>query len=318
VKSLFLLVSALYLTSPLWTGRFRPDQYRGGRSSDLQGVTQRNSSALARLLGEYRAVSSDVLMVKTEQYLHSGVGYDLHVVNNPAELSLSASIADLASHQREVAAQAAPHAHAGGVRTHIPPPQADHRGFLGDWLRAVKPWRDPALGHQHTDGREILPWYRVMTLNNPHYVRAYAMGAWWLLQEDIDQAERFIREGVRHNPESFLVHMMLAQIQLEAARRANQGPVHQPRPETLPLFREAAAAYRHAAELAFAERPRDMENLPDFSPWKYILDDDARRTMEMAVITTREYDDAGLARDLARRYAPLYPRSGPLQRAAAP
>ena len=318
MKPLLLLSSLVFLSVPFWAGRVRPDQYEGGRSKDEHSGTVRNSSALARMLGEYRAMSSDVLLMKTENYLHSGVGYEMHVVNDPSAMSLGSQINEMKGHQQEVGATGDhAHEHEGNVATLIKPPAEDYRGFLGDWLRQVKPWKDPKVGHNHTDGRELLPWFRVMTFNNPHYIRAYAMGAWWLIQEDIDQAESFIREGIRNNPKSFLVRMILAEVEMTRARRVNKGPVFDPDAASLPLFRKAAGTYHQAAELAFAERPKDMENLPEYSLWKHYLDDDSRRTMEMAVITERQFGDAAKARELARRYAPLYPKSSTLSRAAS-
>jgi len=44
-----------------------------GYSSEAQ--SSRNTSAVARLFGEFRTSMSDIMCLKTERYLHSGVGY---------------------------------------------------------------------------------------------------------------------------------------------------------------------------------------------------------------------------------------------------
>ena len=52
----------------------------------------------------------------------------------------------------------------------------------------MKPWLDPSKHAGHSDGKEVLPWFRVMTLSDPHYVRAYAVGTWWLRTKNLDAA----------------------------------------------------------------------------------------------------------------------------------
>jgi hypothetical protein len=319
MKAVSLIFGLLFLSSPLWSRRIHPHQYEGGRSKDEHSAALRNSSALARVLGEYRAASSDVLLMKTENYLHSGVGYEMHVVNDPKAMSLGSEMAEKSGHQQEVGqvGDHADHAHEAGPAPMIKEATQDFRGFLGDWHRQVKPWNDPSKPHEHTDGRELLPWFRVMTLNNPHYVRAYAMGAWWLMQENLEEAVKFAEEGARNNPDSFLIKMVLAELQMTGARKGNGGSMLNPGPESLVLFRQAAATYLEAAKLAMAQRPPDFSRLSEDDPWRLWMDDDARRTVEMAVLTQREYVDASQAREWARQWAPYFPKSTSLARAAA-
>src|SRR5690606_41174555 len=76
----------------------------------------------------------------------------------------------------------------------------DFRGFIGKMERQVKPWRDPSKPHQHTAGTELLPWYRLATYSDPHNVRNYMVGAWWLKSlktpEQEAEALRFLEEGI--------------------------------------------------------------------------------------------------------------------------
>jgi tetratricopeptide (TPR) repeat protein len=90
--------------------------------------------------------------------------------------------------------------------------------FLGkpkDWLDAFSrnfyPTRhrhlsDPS-GHDDQgkaggDAREILPWLRLSAELDPEHVETYVVSAYWLRTslKKVDEAEQFLREGLRANP----------------------------------------------------------------------------------------------------------------------
>jgi len=52
--------------------------------------------------------------------------------------------------------------------------------------------------------REILPWLRISAELDPHRVETYTVAAYWLRSRlgKIDEAEQFLREGLRANPGS--------------------------------------------------------------------------------------------------------------------
>ena len=52
-----------------------PFRYEGSRSRDEQGREQRNHSALAVMLGEFRTSASDLMFIQTERYLHGGISF---------------------------------------------------------------------------------------------------------------------------------------------------------------------------------------------------------------------------------------------------
>lgn len=80
-------------------------------------------------------------------------------------------------------------------------------GFLGpptDWIdRFGRHFR--VTEHTHLQGetaREILPWLRISAELDPHRVEIYAVTAYWLRERlgKVDEAEAFLREGLRANP----------------------------------------------------------------------------------------------------------------------
>lgn len=62
--------------------------------------------------------------------------------------------------------------------------------------------------HSHLEGgqqREILPWLRISAGLDPHRIDTYTVAAYWLRNSlgKVDEAERFLREGLRNNPGSY-------------------------------------------------------------------------------------------------------------------
>ena len=294
----------------------------GARSQDPQAQEQRNQSAMAVILGDFRTNLGDILFVKTETYLDSGIRYEPHIDlasletsgEEPApesETSMSSNtlerfesrVAPANVHSAETCTDpghdhendhetSATDAHdshedqAHFVDTIIPRPETDFRGFVGRLQRQVKPWRDPREHHQHTQGTELLPWYRLATLGDPHNVRSYMIGAWWLktmqTPEQLAEAEKFVREGMKNNPSAFQLPLMLGYV-LRA--RKDDGA--------------ALGAFKEAAEKAIKVRPPGGEAS---ARWTTYNEEDAGAACTLAVLLTRELEGPQEALILGNRY----------------
>ncbi len=95
--------------------------------------------------------------------------------------------------------------HEDGHVVVIPPRAEDFRGALGDLERAVKPYAG-GDGQLYSKGPDqTVPFYRLMTWADPHFVPGYAVGASAICQagKHADEALAFLREGERSNPDSF-------------------------------------------------------------------------------------------------------------------
>ena len=184
------LILFLCLLTPLLVNRIDPNDYDPviGYSSEAQST--RNTSAIGRLFGELRTSMSDILFIKTERYIHSGIGY-AKTMDEEADAK-------------------------GPIGTLIRTPEEDWRGFIGTLERNVKPWMDPKFHAQHTTSVELLPWFRLMTLVNPHRIRGYRIGAFILmtsgLPDSMKQAREYIEEGIKNNPRSHELQFMLIRI----------------------------------------------------------------------------------------------------------
>jgi tetratricopeptide (TPR) repeat protein len=65
--------------------------------------------------------------------------------------------------------------------------------------------------HRHLQGseeKEVLPWFVVAVRLNPHLIDAYSDGCYWFYRcGDVQMAERFITEGIRHNPKNYRLYL---------------------------------------------------------------------------------------------------------------
>jgi tetratricopeptide (TPR) repeat protein len=102
-----------------------------------------------------------------------------------------------------------------------------------DFLGKPKDWIDAFGRHfritQHThlengNEREILPWLRLAAELDPQKTETYTVGAYFLREHlnRPDQAESFLREGLRNNPDS-------CEILLELGRVYNEGMTNRTR-----------------------------------------------------------------------------------------
>ena len=314
MKRLLAPMALLFVLAGPWLAKHgRTDRYEGGRSRDLGARAVRNSSAAAQLLGEFRATLADTIFVKTERYLHSGVAYTLHMQEDLE------SVSDVSHADRDTGFI---HPSAPGGHTHdehceheeehaaatlIPTANADFRGWIGDLHRMVKPWRDPSLPHVHTEGTELLPWYCLMTLADPHNIRGYAIGAWWLGSINNDQAMVFINEGIERNPDAFQLRLVRAGLHYGKARAINGPDIFHPTPEALPHFLSARDDYRSAADLALLARPAGLKLGDPHPHWPESMDTDAMTACGMSALSEKTYGDPALALELARRYLAVFP-----------
>jgi hypothetical protein len=286
--------AVVFLALPVIHGGVRPNEYEGGRSRDAAAAKERNSSAVSRMFGELRTSMSDIMFIKTERYLHTGVAYGVHGGHQPGQVAGD---------------------HAGAASTLIRPPGEDFRGFVGTLEREVKPWIDPSKPHAHSDGTELLPWYRLMTLTDPYYVRGYLIGTWWLKNHQPQEALWFVEEGIRNNPDAFQLHFMRGQVLRQFAGDAEDEGTEAGAARARDLERQALESYRRGMELVLRQRPAG-EEVTTLSWWNDYVEEDARAVCRMAVFLEDRIGDPDRATRDARRVLAVITNEGPLRRYA--
>ncbi|MBN1868317.1 hypothetical protein JW916_13610 [Candidatus Sumerlaeota bacterium] len=258
-------------------------------------IRNRNASAFGMILGEIRATAADLLFMKTTRYLHAGIAY------------APKKNVDLMG-KTELDQTCGP-----GTATQIRSKQDDFRGFLGDLEREVKPYRHSSQAHTHTQKAELIPWYRIMTLSNPRYVRGYRVGGMTLADEGHWQsALDFITEGLRNNddnPEVFLLYQTLALFHV-------RGKYQKAYPWGDKWLPNALDAARESYRRGLAERPELGEEgkIASHLTWSDDLEEDFLFSANLVPILLRDQGRLEEALERAREVRRIAPSSQPAER----
>ncbi len=168
-----------------------------------QAHRQDKGSVLRLLLGESRRAFANHVFLKADAYFHQG--FYPSVFDAPAPVSKT--------HLAEATEEAHHHDHSRGHA------HDRHR----DWLEAFGCNFQPAE-HRHLEGlgqaREILPWLRLAAALDPQRVDTYTVTAYWLREQlnQVKEAEAFLREGLRANPDSHEILFELGRLYAENER----------------------------------------------------------------------------------------------------
>ena len=277
------------------------------------------TSPFTVLLNSLRASVGDTIFMKTEIYLHEGVNYfsmgedeehgeghshehenlmegkgvsfeDMNTSHSDANTTTSDAMTTgmdqpHADHRDTLAHEDVEHMH-----TVIPKANDDFRSFIGVLERKVKPWREEHI-EEHGKGIELIPWYRVATLADPHNVRCYIIGAWWLASADgkgrIKEAENFIREGIKNNPNDFQLRIMLGELL-----------------ERQELDKEAISEFRKGFEAALQIRPENGILGKNRTTYE---ESDFMTAAHMMVLLTRDTETTEAAIQLGEKLAQQVP-----------
>ena len=141
-----------------------------------KGIVEKD--ILFKTIGEAKILLSDMSYITADIYFHGGL------FSHPAE----------------------PHEHA---HKHIHAPKFNLLARLAEKLEFHE--------HRHLSGeevKEILPWFYYAVKLNPHNIEAYVIGGYWagLMLDKLDEGVRFLKEGLRHNPDSWEIHGEIANL----------------------------------------------------------------------------------------------------------
>lgn len=168
---------------------------------DWSGGRNKSANVLNMLIGDSRAMFANHFFARADAYFHSGYYPSIFDSRKTEEAS---------------------HMVSGGKEA-----EADHReehhgeeGFLGpprDWIdRFGRNFFPSHHSHLEKNGneREILPWLRLSAELDPQRVDTYTIASYWLRSrlKKVDDAEQFLREGLRANPESYEIYFELGRI----------------------------------------------------------------------------------------------------------
>jgi tetratricopeptide (TPR) repeat protein len=169
----------------------------------FQARSGRSGSPLLVLVGDSRRLFANQFFVMADVYFHSGYYptiFDARKKEGPSHL-------DVASHEE-----------AGGSKAEHEEPDEDDQ-FLGkpkDWIEQFGRNFFPTV-HTHLQGpnaREIMPWLKLSAEMDPKRIDTYVTAAYWLRTslDKPDEAEQFLREGLRASPDSHEILLELGRV----------------------------------------------------------------------------------------------------------
>jgi len=174
---LLLLLSASFTLATVVQPRLAPSD----QQADSGGV-------LKVLLGDSRRLLADQLLEQADISFHSGFYPSIFDERRPpkdtAHMTSKAGSPEAEAHEEKM--------------NFMGPPRDVLERFGRNFL---------ITEHTHLEGgneREILPWLRISAELDPHRVDTYTVASYWLRNlGKVAEAEQFLREGIRNNPQSY-------------------------------------------------------------------------------------------------------------------
>jgi tetratricopeptide (TPR) repeat protein len=229
-----VLILLLLITLSLMLTGFvlREDALRGQEDS---------RSALAVLLGDGRRLFANHFLAKADAYFHRGRYPSVfEMAERERGNHLVDSLTDDHASSEHVHGHDGDHDHEiGHVHGHdgdhdheighVHGHDGDHNHEVGheaeescehaqpakrptDWIARLARGISPDV-HEHLEGgkeREMLPWVQLAVEMDPHNVDAYVVGGYWLVRMGkMEEAQAFLREGQRNNPDSHEIYFEL-------------------------------------------------------------------------------------------------------------
>jgi tetratricopeptide (TPR) repeat protein len=159
-------------------------------------------------MGDSRRLFANHFFVKADIYFHSGYYpsiFDQAKLHESSPMTQTAATDEHHEHEAEHGDH------------HDEEPKTDFMGPPKDWIERLG--RNFYISeHTHLekggDEREILPWLRISADLDPQRVETYTVAAYWLRNRlgKVNEAEQFLREGLRANPQSYEILFELGRV----------------------------------------------------------------------------------------------------------
>lgn len=170
----------------LFVACFALAAYLQPREAAREPVKTESVSALGVLLGGGKEIVAARMFAKADAYFHLGKYPSIFEQNAQQEENHMAGEAHSTGQGDD--------AHEEEERKVVPP-----RDWIEAFGRRFVPNKHIELAGE--DVREMLPWLELSAELDPTNTETYAVGAYWLRKmQKTDEAEQFVREGLKHNP----------------------------------------------------------------------------------------------------------------------
>ncbi|MBU0477346.1 tetratricopeptide repeat protein [bacterium] len=183
LKLFTLLLIAILLQIPLQT-------YHYAVISSVSVIP--GGEIVSKILGGVFTGSADLLWLKADEYLHKGVTEHGH-----CHILEEADMGEHTQHKHEHNHKEIEHRH-----------KLEYNRLDKLFAKLEYNLKPNITEHLHSKREnELMPWFKLATIFNPHHVRAYAVGGYWLAFRlgKLDEAIKFMAEGIKNNPDSYQI-----------------------------------------------------------------------------------------------------------------
>lgn len=167
----------------------------------------KSTNVLGMLFGDSRKLLANQFFTMADVYFHNGYYPTVFDQNAAAQKEIIS-----ASH--------------GQKETEEDEKNEDFLGKPKDWIDAFgRNFRITQHTHlEHHNEREILPWLRLAADLDPQKIETYTVGAFFLREHlnRPDQAEAFLREGLRNNLDSYDILFELGRVYYDSFHDPNR------------------------------------------------------------------------------------------------
>lgn len=163
-----------------------------------------SASPLLALVGDSRRLFANQFFVMADVYFHSGY---YPTIFNKTQKEQSSRL-DVTEQSDAKPSKSGRHEVKDDDDSFLGPPR--------DWIEAFGRHFFPTV-HTHLDGgdaREIMPWLKLSAEMDPNRIETYVTAAYWLRTRlnKPDDAEQFLRQGLRANPDSYEILLELGRV----------------------------------------------------------------------------------------------------------
>ena len=145
-------------------------------------INNREPDIIQNVFGGMRSFVSDWAFMKAEEYHHRGLPFMGAVSYHHGQSMLEEETRGVKEEERH-AQEEAP------------------RGLYSRIYKSVKVTEDSHL--LPSEEKEVLPWFYTEVAFNPHDIRGYVLGGYWLERLGrYEESMRFLKEGEKNNPDS--------------------------------------------------------------------------------------------------------------------
>jgi len=176
------------------------------RFEALRPQSGEDSGFMGALMGETRQLFATQSFIEADVYFHSGY--------YPSMFDTKEAVENLDVNVKETDTNHVPLVN--GRRHEQEEPGEAFLGPSRDWMerfgRHFMPTEHTHLANAKVS--EILPWLRVSADLDPHRIQTYVTASYWLRTtlNQADEAEQFLREGLRANPDSYEILVELGYV----------------------------------------------------------------------------------------------------------